>query len=101
MTRIDPGRLDDLTEVLDEVRRWEGVEDRSGGTLYLRRKPFLHFHVGRDSRRADVRGSEGWVQVDLPEPAPASARRRLLTELRTAYAATATPPRPARPGARG
>jgi hypothetical protein len=67
-----------LEEVLTQVRSWEGVDDRGGGTFYLRRKPFLHFHVGRDSRRADVRRAEGWVEIDLPEPAPPTTRQLLL-----------------------
>ena len=78
-------RLDDLGEVLNQVRSWEGIEDRGGGTFYLRRKPYLHFHIGHDSRRADVRREEGWVQFDLPEPLPAGARRQFLDLLREEY----------------
>jgi len=86
VSRVDPTRLADLDAVLAEVRSWPGIEDRGGGTMYLRRKPFLHFHVGHDSRRADVRGVDGWTEVDLPEPSSAAARRRLLGVLRTEYA---------------
>lgn len=82
MSRIDPTRLADLDEVLIELRSWRGVEDRGGGTFYLHRKPFLHFHVGRGGRRADVRGIDGWIEIDLPEPAPAASKRRLLEVLR-------------------
>jgi hypothetical protein len=85
VSRIDPARLRDLVDVLGEVGSWNGVEDRGGGTLYLRGKPFLHFHAGRDSRRADVRRAEGWVEIDLPEPVPARTRRHLLTVLRAEY----------------
>jgi hypothetical protein len=82
VSRIDPGRLADLEDVLNEVRSWDGVDDRGAGTFYLRRKPFLHFHAGRDSRRADVRGADGWLEIDLPEPAPAAVKRHLLSVLR-------------------
>ena len=86
MSRIDAARLGDLDDVLTEVGSWEGVEDRGGGTFYLRRKPYLHFHVGHDSRRADVRRFEGWVEFDLPEPLPASVKRSFLALLTDEYA---------------
>ena len=86
MSRVDPARLADLEEVLGEVRSWGGIDDRGGGTMYLHRRPFLHFHAGRDSRRADVKRAEGWIEIDLPEPAPAALRKRLLKVLRDEYA---------------
>ncbi len=87
MTRVDPSRLADPEHVLGEVRSWAGVEDRGGGTFYLHRRPFLHFHAGRGSRRADVRAADGWVEIDLPEPLPEGARDRLLTAVRAERAA--------------
>ena len=86
MSRVDPARLEDLGDVLTEVRSWSGVEDRGGGTFYVHRKPFLHFHVGPDRRRADVKAAGGWIEIDLPAPAPAVARRRFLALLRDEYA---------------
>lgn len=71
--------------MLAEVRSWPGVEERSFGTFYVRRRPYLHFHVGRDSRRADVRQSSGWLQIELPEPLPDRARRRFESALRAEY----------------
>jgi hypothetical protein len=82
MTRVDASRLADLDDVLGEVRSWAGVEDRGGGTFYLHRKPFLHFHAGRQGRRADVRAAEGWLEIDLPEPLPDAARAQLLAVLK-------------------
>ena len=82
MTRIEPSRLADLEDVLGEVRSWAGVDDRGGGTFYLHRKPFLHFHASRQSRRADVRTTHGWVEIDLPEPLPAGTREHFLSVLR-------------------
>jgi hypothetical protein len=75
-----------VEDVLDEVRSWTGVDDRGGGTFYLHRKPFLHFHAGRDSRRADLRRADGWLQIELPEPLPSDPKRRLLEALRAEYA---------------
>jgi hypothetical protein len=78
-------RLADLEDVLRQIRLWEGVDDRGGGTFYLRRKPYLHFHASRDSRRADIRSLEGWIQVDLPEPVSPELKYRFLTLLRAEY----------------
>lgn len=86
MSRVEPARLSDLEDVLDEVRSWTGVDDRGGGTFYLHRKPFLHFHAGRDSRRADLRQAGGWLQIELPEPLTDGRKRRLLAALRAEHA---------------
>ena len=37
--------LDDLTDLLDEVRCWTGVIEKKPGVFYVRREPFLHFHL--------------------------------------------------------
>jgi hypothetical protein len=86
VSRVEPARLADLADILGEVRSWSSVQDRGGGTFYVGRKPLLHFHVGRQGRRADVRGADGWLQIELPEPAPAPLKRRFLEEVRAAYA---------------
>ena len=78
--------LDDLVDLLAELRTWAGVIEKVPGVFYVRRQPFLHFHLvqGR-CRRADVKGRTGWVQLDLPRPASATRRRALLRELRAHY----------------
>jgi hypothetical protein len=88
--------LDDLADLLDEVRSWTGVVEKKPGVFYVRREPFLHFHlVEGKPRRADVKGRAGWVQVDLPRPASAVRRQALRRELRLRYGekGTALPPR--------
>jgi hypothetical protein len=82
-----PELLDDLIEVLAEVRAWPGVIEKKAGIFYVRRQPFLHFHlVEAGRRRADVKGRAGWVQLDLPRPVSATRRRAFLRELRGRYA---------------
>ena len=87
MSRVESARLADLEDVLAQIRSWRGVDDRGGGTFYLQRKPFLHFHVGRDRRRADVRRDDGWLQIELPEPAPGQLKTELLAVLRAEHGA--------------
>ena len=78
--------LDDLADVLAELRTWAGVVERKPGVFYVRSEPFLHFHLIAGSRRADLKGAVDWTQLDLPHPAPAARRRAFLRRLRARYA---------------
>jgi hypothetical protein len=79
MAHCPPELLDDLTDVLAEVCTWPGVAQKSRGVFYLRRQPFLHFHlVDGGRRRADIKGRNGWEQLDLPRPVSATKRRVFL-----------------------
>jgi hypothetical protein len=81
-----PALLDDLADVLTEVCTWSGVVQKKPGVFYLRRQPFLHFHlVDGGRRRADIKARAGWVQLDLPRPVTATRRRAFLRELRIRY----------------
>jgi hypothetical protein len=98
VSRVDPSRLADLEDALNEVRSWPGVDDRGGGTFYLHRKPFLHFHAGQQGRRADVHGSDGWLEIELPEPLPDASRERFLSVLRTERAGRSPHQKPSKQG---
>jgi hypothetical protein len=81
-----PALLDDVADVLAEVRTWTGVVEKKPGIFYVRRQPFLHFHlVEGGRRRADVKGRTAWVQLDLPRPISVTRRRAFLRELRIRY----------------
>jgi hypothetical protein len=86
MAYCPPELLEDLADLLAEVRTWAGVTEKKPNVLYMRRQPFLHFHlVEGGRRRADVKGRTGWVQLDLPRPITPTRRRAFLRELRTHY----------------
>jgi hypothetical protein len=86
VSRCPPELLDDFADVFAEVRTWAGVIEKKPAIFYLRRQPFLHFHlVEGDRRRADVKGRDGWKEIDLPRPLPAARRRAFLRELRLRY----------------
>ena len=86
MPYCPPALLDDVTDVLAEVRTWAGVVEKKRGIFYVRRQPFLHFHlVEGGRRRADVKGRTAWIQLDLPRPVSAARRRAFLRELRIRY----------------
>lgn len=78
--------LDDVAAVIAKVRTWASVIERKPGVFWVRRQPFLHFHLlegGR--RRADIKGRADWIQIDLPRPLSATRRRWFLRELRRRY----------------
>jgi hypothetical protein len=86
VARCPPELLDDVTDVIDEVRGWADVVERQPWVFYARRLPFLHFHlVDGVRRRADIRGRAGWHSIELPRPLTATKRRELLRELRKRY----------------
>jgi len=83
-----PDLLDDLEDVLAEVRAWAGVVEKTPGVFYLRGQPFLHFHlVAGGRRRGDIKGRTGWSHLDLPRPISAARRRAFLRALRVHHGA--------------
>jgi hypothetical protein len=79
--------LDDVIDVLADVRGWAGVVEKNPGVFYAKREPFLHFHLGADGRRrADIRARGGWISLELPRPLSERRRRDLRRELRRRYA---------------
>jgi hypothetical protein len=86
-----PALLDDIADVLADLRAWPGVVEKSPGVFYARRNPFLHFHLVKGGlveggrRRADVKGRAGWTSLDLPRPISAAKRRALLRLLGARY----------------
>jgi hypothetical protein len=78
--------LDDLEDVLAEVRGWPGVREPNPGIFYVRGQPFLHFHLLKGGRRrGDIKGRDGWVSLDLPRPVSAKHRQALRRRLSTHY----------------
>jgi hypothetical protein len=84
--RCPPELLDDVADVIDDIRGWPEVVERKPGVFYAGRLPFLHFHlVEGGRRRADIRGRAAWHSIELPRPLTATRRQQLLRELRRRY----------------
>ena len=87
MAHCPPALLADLADLLAAVRAWPGVIEKHPAVFYLRREPFLHFQLlPGPRRRADVKGEDGWFQLELPDTMTERARRALGGELRRRYA---------------
>lgn len=91
-------RLSDLRATLDEIRGWPSIREASPGVFYVKRIPFLHFHVNKEGRRwADARLGGDWgPEIDVPEPASATAQQSFLREVRRRYLATGGAAEPGR-----
>jgi hypothetical protein len=86
MAHCPPALLNDIADVLADLRRWPGIVEKSPGVFYARRQPFLHFHlVEGGRRRADVKGRSGWTSLDLPRPISPTKRRAFLRLLEARY----------------
>jgi hypothetical protein len=100
-----PEALEDLADLLAELRTWTGVVEKKPNVFYVRREPFLHFHlVDGGRRRADIKGGQaGWTQLDLPRPLSAARRRAFPRDLRMRHGEklSATPRPASRPGLGG
>ena len=86
MAHCPPALLADVASLLAEVRTWPGILEKRPCIFYLRRQPFLHFHLfPGPRRRADVKGRSRWVQIELPVAMTDRSRRALGRELRRRY----------------
>jgi hypothetical protein len=86
MARCPLELLEDVTDILAQVKSWAGVVEKRPAVFYLRRQPFLHFHLMEGARRrADIKSGAGWIPIELPRPLSAGRRRAFLNELRRRY----------------
>jgi hypothetical protein len=86
MARCPVEMLDDVADVIAELKTWDGIVETKPAVLYLRRQPFLHFHlVEGGRRRADIKSRAGWIPIELPRPLSATRRRTFLSELQRRY----------------
>lgn len=59
--------LEELDNVLVELRRLPELDEVKPGIFYLNRRAFLHFHESATSRHADVRAGRDWGEpIELP-----------------------------------
>ena len=74
MKHATPAALDCLEPFLRELRRLDGLKEKSRGTFYRGSRAFLHFHEHGDEFYADAR-----IAVDFERfPATTAAQRKML-----------------------
>jgi hypothetical protein len=65
--------LDALEGLLQELRRFGELQERSRGVFYLRSKPFLHFHEDPAGLYADLRIGTDFERLKVDSPAQRNA----------------------------
>ena len=98
MAHASSENLRGIADVLATIRGFAGVQETRPGIFYIRRRPFLHFHVRGDARWADAKIGTKWgLEIPLPFDAGARAKFAFVREVRARYEACATTgPRSAR-----
>jgi len=73
--------LDALEDVLAQVRKREGLVERSRGVFYRRTVAFLHFHEDPAGLFADLKTSSGWRRMRV---STAAERKAFLAAVKRA-----------------
>jgi hypothetical protein len=95
-----------IADVLAAIRAFPDIQETRPGIFYVRRRPFLHFHVRGDARWADAKIGTVWgPEIPLPFDARARTKAAFVREVRARYEACATTGtksarRPSRAGSR-
>ena len=69
--------LDAIEPMLIELRRLEGIRERSRGVFYRKNSAFLHFHEDPAGIFVDLRTDSEWLRL----PVNKSSERRQLVRL--------------------
>ncbi len=79
MKHAGPAALDALEPLLARVRALPGLEQKTGGTFYLKSRAFLHFHEDAAGLFADVRlEGDDFTRMRVSTTAEQEALMRLL-----------------------
>lgn len=86
MGHTQPDKLKDLQDVIDQIRSWGNIKEKSPNIFYLKSKPFLHFHDKDGQRWADVRDGETWgKELVIPFNSTLTQRSAFLKEVKRRY----------------
>jgi hypothetical protein len=78
---VSPADLDELDDVLGELRAVDGLTEKKRGVFYRGSRAFLHFHEDPTGLYADVRVDTGFERFRVTTKAE---RKRLVSLVRRA-----------------
>lgn len=81
MRHVTAAGLDELDDVVSELRGVDGLKEKSRGVFYRGSRAFLHFHEDPSGLYADVRLGADFERMRVTTKAE---RKRLLSVVRAA-----------------
>jgi hypothetical protein len=72
--------LDELADLLEDVRKQNSLKEKKHGVFYLKSAAFLHFHEDPSGLFADLRAGLTWERLPVTTKAQ---RRRFLSRMKT------------------
>jgi len=89
MAHCPAENLNDLADILAELRNWSGLKEKQTGIFYFKGKGFLHFHLKDGRRWADIREGQDWgTPLDLPFNPDQISCKAFLAEAKRRYNVT-------------
>jgi hypothetical protein len=72
--------LDQLADLLDDIRKQDSLKEKKRGVFYQKAAAFLHFHEDPGGLFADLRAGLTWERLPVTTKAQ---RSRFLSRIRT------------------
>lgn len=85
MKHATSAALDRLETLLHELRKIDGLKEKSRGVFYRGSRAFLHFHEHRDELFADMRQGDDFVRFPATSK---GGQNRLLRDVKSALSTT-------------
>jgi hypothetical protein len=83
MKHATPHALDRLEPLLTELRRHDGLKEKSRGVFYFKSKATLHFHEDPAGLFADFRTTGDWQRFAVNTSGERAALLRVVAEFVT------------------
>ena len=73
--------LNTLEDLLDRLRKLEGILERKRGVFYRKGRAFLHFHEDPEGIFADLQTGNAWIRIKVNAVAQRAALVRRAREI--------------------
>ena len=77
MAHAKPEHLKEFGALIDEIRKFSVLKEKSFGCFYLKSKSVLHFHIKAERIYAHVYNGDDWCEVDLISPLSVAKQKNL------------------------